>query len=295
MWPTSKLLAHATAIIGWLLLIPAAATLIWAIILKLYPVVPQVLPVSQHTAISRWPTDLNKHWQQSVHSAAVVNRVAISRLTMQIQGLWLADNAQSSVALLKYRNKNQTLSVGDELEPGVELVEIRKDKLVFKRQGQFEQVPVRLFNSPPASGHNLLNTAPSRPAALADHTIRKIPPAQQAPQKLLVSTQALVDVFGPDFRASLIQDPLQLLQHITLTPQTQGDQLQGFLLQPAAEAALFNAFNFENNDLLVAVDGISVADTPALLQLHGRLQTANNLDFDLIRNNERIQVRLEME
>lgn len=294
MWPASKLATHTLALLGWLLLIPAVSALIWTILLKLYPVTEPALTTSPNTRATAWPVALNQHWQKTSQTTPLVSRVTTSRLAVQVQGLWLSDNSKNSVVLLKYRNKNLTLSIGDELEQGVVLIEIRKDKLVFKQQGQFEKIPVRLFDAPAAGAKKILNSA-SEQQVSANNKIRKISTPSPVTQKTAVDTQALVDVLGPDFRQSLTQNPLQLLRYLALTPQTHNGELQGFLLQPTGDSALFTSFNLQHNDLLVAVDGIAVSDTPAMLQLQSRLQTAHTLDFDLIRNNQRIQIRLEME
>lgn len=295
------------SLLGWLLLAPVLAALIWSLLLAVYPVKGSVEQAAAPKARLLWPAGLERHWQQP-QTAAVQQPVVVSRLAVQVQGVLASDDPRRSVVLLKYRGREMTLSVGDELEAGIQLVEIHADYLVFNRQGQLEQVALQLGAAAPgAATANLLDRSSdavaARPAQASSGRSRNASPAQAASSNVpsapinesVVGTRALEETFGPNFRESLIRDPLQLMKYVTLAPHSEGGQLQGFRLQPGSDTSLFSHFGLQPGDLLVAVDGVSVTDTPAMMGLHGRLQSASSLEVDLIRNNESLRIRLELE
>jgi general secretion pathway protein C len=206
-----------------------------------------------------------------------------------VQGVFLSDQAGRSVVLLKYRNKDRTLSVGDELESGIRLVEIRANALVFNRNGQLEQVPLRLDDKPARQQ----GRAEQQRAADTRQAVQQ--PEQSSLVQERVGTRVLEDTFGADFRSSLLRDPLQLMRYITLAPHNEGGQLQGFRINPGSDASLFNALGLQPGDLVVSVDGAPVSDTAQMMALTTRLQSASAVDVELLRGNERLIISLEME
>lgn len=276
--------------LGWLLVPWVLASLIWTLVQVWYPVNADQGAVAQPSSATPqvlWIQDFSRYWQPTQQTARKVEPVVQpSRLAVQIQGVFLSDQAGRSVVLLKYRNKDRTLSEGDLLEPGIQLVSIQQDVLVFERNGQLEQVAVRLDEKSP---RQTLNSA--EPVAQNEQPAE----AAAAERHEQVGTRVLEDTFGPDFREKLLRDPLQLMRYMTLAPQSQGGQLQGFRVNPGSDASLFNALGLQPGDLLVAVDGIPVSDTPQMMALTSRLQSASAVEVELLRGNEKIIISLEME
>lgn len=283
--------------VGWLLLPLVLASLFWSGVQWLDPQ-PQTPVTAANKPIQvLWINQLERYWQQPDQVAAPVRPVApISRLAVQIQGVFLSDQVGRSVVLLKYRNKDRTLSAGDELDAGIRLVEIRSDALVFDRNGQLEQVPLQLADQPVRQQGI---SAQQRTADLSDARQTapqpRTSPQPQTSRQERVGTRVLEDAFGADFRTNLLRDPLQLMRYITLAPHHDAGQLQGFRLNPGSDASLFNSLGLQAGDLLVSVDGVPVSDTAQMMALTTRLQSASAVDLELLRGNERLIFSLEME
>ncbi|MBE0505868.1 MAG: type II secretion system protein GspC [Marinospirillum sp.] len=283
--------------VGWLLLPLVLASLFWSGVQWFDPQ-PQVQVSTAENKQQKvlWINQLGHYWQPAEATSAPVRQVTqVSRLAVQVQGVFLSDQAGRSVVLLKYRNKDRTLSEGDELEQGIRLVSIRKDALVFDRNGQLEQVTLNLDNKPARQQ----GITEQQRAAESSNARQPAQPTQQqqssAAVQERVGTRVLEDTFGADFRASLLRDPLQLMRYITLAPHNEGGQLQGFRINPGSDASLFNALGLQPGDLLVAVDGVAVSDTAQMMALTTRLQSASAVDVELLRGNERLMISLEME
>lgn len=286
--------------LGWVLLAVALASLVWSFLLWRYPL-PVEATAAKTSAVqvkAAWLAGIERHWLTSEKEPAKVALessapIQVSRLAVKVQGVLFSNQAERSVVLLNYRNKDRTLSVGDSLEPGIFLVAIKHDALVFNRNGQLEQVLLELDK--PASlqqGKTALSKQPAtNPLATQEPTDEL--PTEVTEQR--IGSRVLEETFGPEFRESLVSDPLQLMSYISVVPSSKEGKLQGFELQPGVKPELFKHFGLQAGDLLVAVDGDPVSDTSAMMALHSRLATAEGLDLDLLRGSERLRIRLEME
>lgn len=270
--------------LGWLLLSMALASLVWSLLMWRYPlpVDSAATKTSAVQAKAAWLAGIENHWLLDETPQQMVNNapIQVSRLAVQVQGVLFSNQAERSVVLLNYRNKDQTLSVGDKLEEGILLVAIQQDALVFNRNGQLEQVLLQL----------------DKPALSKQPATQKLIdelPTEVTEQR--VGSRVLEETFGPEFRESLVRDPLQLMSYISITPSSQGGKLQGFVLQPGVKPELFKHFGLQAGDLLIAVDGSQVSDSSAMMALHSRLATAQGVDVDLLRGSERLRIRIEME
>ena len=305
---------------GWFLVAPVLAGFVWVLLEAFAPVPQGAAPVTQHSPPALvWVSDLDRHWQPAAQAPVVEAPRSIepSRLRVEVQGGVFSSQPGRSVVLLRYRNQNLTLSEGDELEEGLRLTEIQADALIFSRGGQLERVEFELDQEVPPSQRltSLLDqeaneqpqrrsrqaTRPSRAASRDTSSERSQAPestadaAQAIRHQERVGTRPLEETFGPDFRESLVRDPLQLMRHITLSPHNEGGQLQGFRIRPGSDPALFNSLGLQAGDLVVAVDGQAVSDTSAMMQLHGQLASARSLDVEILRDGERLLFSLEME
>lgn len=280
--------------LGWLLLAMALARLLWSFLLWYYP-----LPVdsaakmpSVQTQVA-WLDSLERHWLtvEAANTPVVLDTstpIQVSHLAVKVQGVLFSNQAERSVVLLNYRNKDLTLSVGDKLEDGILLVAIQQDALVFNRHGTLEKVLLRL-DAPVQFQQE--NTALSKQPA----TKKPVDNLSKEITQQRVGSRVLEETFGPEFRQDLVKDPLQLMSYISVLPSSKDGKLQGFELKPGVKPELFNHFGLQAGDVLVAVDGDLVSDTSAMMALHSRLATTEALDLDLLRGNERIRIRIEME
>ena len=141
--------------------------------------------------------------------------IQVSRLAVKVQGILFSNQAERSVVMLSYRNKDLTLSSGDELETGILLVKIKQDALVFDRNGQLEQVLLDLDKT--AQLDQPLEEKLSKPARAKSNEL----PSQVTEQR--VGSRVLEATFGPEFRQSLVQDPLQLMSYISVSPSSKGE------------------------------------------------------------------------
>lgn len=290
--PKKAALALAN-ITGWLVFAFSLAWLSWAVITWLYPAQPYLAKSSPSaSAQALWASSLNNYFisqAQVIETNPLNEPLEKSRLPISVQGVVFSNQANRSVALLKYQNKFLTLVEGEELAAHIYLVKINADTLVFNNQGQLEEISFNLevpdLNLGLNSGLNLAETTSNDAASQP----REITSEER------LGTRVLEDTFGANFKESLLKDPLQLMSYITLIPENQDGKLKGFRLQAGVKPELFNHFELKANDLLLAVDGIEVSNTQQMLQLTNKLAEATSLSVDLQRGDEIIRKYLDIE
>lgn len=297
---------------GWLGLAYVLALFTWTLLLSLAP-----LPESGASNFSSaspdilWIANLDDYWQPAEEQQVTeqVQPIERSRLRVDVQGVLFSSRPKASVVLVRYRNQAMTLAIGDSLEEGIMLEEIRPDALVFNRQGRLEKVDWqlgspdrqvskdRLLDQPTQMSSTSSARRPGRPNSSAESaTSRESSSGEQSvTRQERVGTQPLEDTFGPNFREALVRDPLQLMRHVTVSPHNEGGNLQGFRVRPGSDSKLFDSLGLKAGDLVVAVNGSPVSDTSAMMQLHGDLASATALDVEILREGERLLFSLEME
>lgn len=286
--------------LGWLLVLWLVAGLSWRLWLWWQPVpTPEAILPPAPALI--WPAQLDQYWLSASPSVAQpVLPIQPSRLSIQLQGLFLSDEPQRSVVLLRYRQRDYVLSPGDELEAGLVLEAIQPEALIFVRDGQRESVALNWRSTGPQVIGPAAESAPARATTTRPSTSQPSAPPAARPALPPAATEAvsaapLIDEFGPDFRQRLLNDPLQLMRYITLVPVQQEGQLYGFRLNPGSQRALFEQLGLQPGDLLVSVDGQPVNNTAAMMRLPQQLRDARSVDLIIEREGQQRPLRLEME
>lgn len=299
--PNLKLLtAKLVSLLGWLVFAFSLAVASWAVISWLFPA-ETYLPAEQTkpTAQAAWAKSLNSYFisQQkiAVEEPSFQQQVARSRLPISVQGVVFSNQANRSVALIKYRQQFLTLVEGDELDAGVRLVKITQHALIFNNYGQLEEIALNLD-----AANNALLSSNEQPPLERNSINRNIQTENSSFTRQPISeerlgTRVLEDTFGANFKESLLKDPLQLMSYITLVPVNENGKLKGFRLRPGIKPELFNHFELQANDLLLAVDGIAVNNTREMLQLTNKLAAASSVSVDIQRGEEIIRKYLDME
>lgn len=279
---------------GWFTLAFCLAWASWAVITWLYPAQPYVAKTtSAPAAKALWATSLNNYFisqEEVAEEISPTQEVEKSRLPISVQGVLFSNLTNRSVVLLKYKNKFLTLVEGDELDTNILLVKITNQALIFNNRGQLEEVSLQLEGETLNLFETETASEDKKPATSSTSTISREPVSEER-----LGTRALEDTFGADFKENLLKDPLQLMSYITLIPVNEEGKLKGFRLQPGVKPELFNHFELEANDLLLAVDGIEVSNTQQMMQLTSKLAEATSVSLDIQRGEEVIRKYLDME
>jgi general secretion pathway protein C len=183
-------------------------------------------------------------------SASVSQPVAPpSRLQVRLRGTAVGEGADSYAILLvpEAGPRDDVYRLGQEIEPGVSLARIERDRVVVLNHGREETVALE---QPAARAVSL-----AEPVSLPVHTI----------SKAMVEAQK--------------EDPSRIMRSVRLQPADGGLQVarlqRGSLLQQAG---------LSEGDVIIAINGRRVASLGELASVYPEIEGASNLDVQVLRN-----------
>ncbi|MBV8658289.1 MAG: hypothetical protein JO142_10740, partial [Burkholderiales bacterium] len=180
------------------------------------------------------------------------------------------------------------LRTGEELEPGVKLVEVAADHAIVDNHGRRERV--ELDANAAAQGIVAANNAPPlqpqtdliRPAMAENHP----PPPQSGTGKIEQRT------IGRDTLAAG-------MQHLNVNEWSRGlndspDQ-QGVVIADASAQPLAGPLGLQNGDVLRSVNGVTMSQKSDISNLYGAFSRAPYVNVEVVRNGTRMTLHYRIE
>ncbi len=175
--------------------------------------------------------------QKVIESPELINK---SRLNLKLIGL--LKHPFKSIAVVEVSGKTQVFAVGEEIQRGVELIEVGANFAVISNQGQHEKLELK-------EAPNILKNSDSEEES-ADMT------ETQSKKLNLIKEQVK-------------NSPLSILGYVRYEFINKKGEPAIIKVWPKQEAALFTALGFQPGDLLKVVNGHSIdelSSNPALWQ-----------------------------
>lgn len=191
-----------------------------------------------------------------------------TRLPLELLGVFVADEAEDSAAIVAQKGKAGLLYVVGEKVPGnAELLEVHADHIVLRRAGNRETLRFpQVASSAPVAVPNRQGTAPQG----AVHSPQAAPEAE-TPRDFVAS-----------YRDRIEEDPEGTLQEIGITPVSEGDA-QGYRLDSAAASSPYlRQTGLQPGDVVLSVNGQPVGNIQ---------QDRHQLDNILAEGSARIEVQ----
>ena len=258
----------------WVVVGLIAYTLATSVLYFISP--PQAEPIAQGQAVAADPrpsaTNINDILSRNLFGAADAVEQTIepaataaveTRLPLELHGVFVAEVADDSAAIVAQKGKPGTLyTVGQQLPGNAELVEVHPDHIVLRRAGTretltFPEVAAQLVADPnedhdPAEDlrelQGLRNPAGSPPQSRATST--QSPTAKRA---------ANARDFVANYRDMIEDDPEGALTNIGVTPVSEG-QSSGYRLGNLADSPYLSQTGLQPGDVVLSVNGRPVGD-----------------------------------
>jgi len=277
-------LRRATAIVNFVLLCLLTyivAELTWQIIPG-----PQALPpppptAGQATATAQGPAakswDIAK-WhlfgvKQEIKEPVKPQAAEIpeTKLNLILRGIFASDDPAKGGAIIADPRKEESFyMVGAQVPGNATLTEIYPDRVVLKRNNQFETL--RLPKDSLALEDNRSDSS-SR-----SEPFTSPPPQSTAPVNTGVSLR--------DYRDALLNEPQRLADLVHIEPVSEADQFVGYKIVPGNDESFFSRFGLQPGDVVTAVNGITL-DTPAKgLNVLRSLSDTNEYRIELQRDGQ---------
>lgn len=203
-----------------------------------------------------------------------------TRLNLNLRGVFASSTRGEALAIIgDPQGKEKPYREGDALPGGAQLHEIYADRVILDRGGQLETLKLRRNRLPGMEGE------PAGPAAPA--------PQRNADQDGPVADgdagtrlQAL--------REQYTNNPDQLWNEVRITPVMGDGGVRGYTLLHE-DRELMNALGLRPDDVITAVNGMSLSDPSAMYEVMNNLTSASALTLSIERDGsaQTLQVTLD--
>lgn len=218
-------------------------------------------------------------WANSTPEHA--STLPLTRLPLSITGVARSSPLESSVIILTTSQGQKVVTLDEQIDEQVRLVDITPQGLVLDNQGRQESLP---WPQPASADTGYVRAAPAQPR---DNR------AETTTLPVAWPEDAFSSRFGSDYRQRLLSEPAPLLRYFQAAPVIEEQQLKGYRLRPGSDASLFDALPLESGDVITAVEGRPVRESEALDLLRTRLRDAHSLRIQLQRNGRPITLEVE--
>ncbi len=204
-----------------------------------------------------------------------------SELNLKLLGAMVAKQPHYSMALVKNEDSSETLvaSVGDYLMDNVELVEIRRDRIILRRQGQMEFVRMdkSITGNPTATPASTVRRSPSSSARRPQRS-KPAPPPKDAIRKkgdgsFEVERSAI---------EKRIENRRELATQGRVVPNFKNGQRQGLKLVGITPNSVYTELGIQSGDVLHSVNGKQIKSSHQAMDF-----------FESMKNDKTVKVQIE--
>ncbi len=205
---------------------------------------------------------------------AIQKDVKRSRLKITVLGL-VAGSDDSGVAILRHGSKTKAYGVGEKIDVAgsVSLLAVMPDHIIIENNRKQEKIElekrgvhrgVRTSSEPSAAGAEVID--------LNSTDIRKL--------------------IG-DPRETVRNSPLRLARFFSATPVMDNGRVIGYELKPGRDPRLFKLLALQSGDVVLSVNGQSLADLPTV-ELMKLMETTQSFELLVQRNDTILSKRLDI-
>ncbi len=190
-----------------------------------------------------------------------------TRLNLQLMGVFHAENSGKALAIIADKGNDESIyKVGDELAPGVSLVEIRRNQIVLSRKGKFEALSLPKESSPLAA------------------------PVPAAYSKQGSASIQQIDASGiaGRLRGALRERPRDLQDLAFISPYIKDNQFRGFSLRPGRNPKLLEQLGLRGGDVIISVNGTTLMNPPQAAALMADMLAQDQVDVVVLRKGEEL-------
>lgn len=197
----------------------------------------------------------NKHLFGMKDASVTIEDIPVSapetRLSLILYGVFAGiSNKQGTAIIGAKKGKQKYFKVGDKVDTGVWLAEVRKDHVLLKRGSSFE--------------------------------ILRFPKQSSAGVK--ISQRSAVPVLPAKFRGN----KQSFMDYIRIVPvfAGRGKGLKGYRILPKKDRALYNRLGIKPSDIVTSINGLSLSNEREAMKVIGELVKSDQVEIKFERRGE---------
>ncbi|MCP3674608.1 MAG: type II secretion system protein GspC [Gammaproteobacteria bacterium] len=209
----------------------------------------------------------------------------VTRLDLKLRGVYSASENDLAGAMIEAQNKQDVYRIGGKLPgaTGLKLHKILSDRIIMSRAGKFETLFIDDFGQ--SKGTNKNSTSSREPKGRettfnAGGNNSDI--IDKRKDKNL--TKELIKL------RSKLSDPQSLSELVSVSPALVNEEFQGFRIAPGKNRSLFSRMGLRRNDVISAVNGISLDDPASAFSLMEQISTADELSLTIKRGERDLNI-----
>ncbi len=213
----------------------------------------------------------------------------LSDLNMKLTGAMVAHPNEYSMALVRDDNTHETMVVspGDMVADGAELVEIRRDRLIIKRNGHLEYIRMDKTIGGEPSAQTPVSTLTPTPSLSGLHR-----PSLSHPRSLPVGAPVKkVDRDKYQVSRSAIKNELnnkkQLASEGRVVPNFKNGKREGLKLVGLSPNSVYTKLGIQSGDVLRAVNGHKITTSQQALDLFEKLKSEREVSVEIERRGQK--------
>lgn len=224
-----------------------------------------------------------------------------TRLRLELEGIFLAQDAKLSWAIIAEQNKpGQLYQIGDQVTPSVRLAAVRKDRVILRRGANYETLSfseennagIKLAKPTRQAARTNPRTRLGRAARLQNGQVQQ--PADLGPTASpantlrgggITSVREFVDVY----RKRLAEDPEGTLSSLGIVPVTANGP-EGYRLGNVASNPYLSQAGLRPGDVILSVNGRPVGDIQSDRREIDNIISQGSARIEIIRGSRRFFV-----
>lgn len=213
----------------------------------------------------------------------------LSDLNMKLMGAMVAQRPEYSMALLRDDNSTETLvlSPGDMVTADAELVEIRRDRVILRRNGRLEYIRMdkSIGGNPSATTASTLNRSLSAPI--------KQPPRARRPSTRNSDGDAVKSVGRDKYeveRSAIeeqIEDKQDLARQGRVVPNYKNGKREGLKLVGISPNSVYSKLGIQSGDVIHSVNGKKINTSQEAMELFERMRDSNDVTIEVERRGQK--------
>ena len=214
--------------------------------------------------------------------AAALQPTAKTRLPLTLQGVFVAEPASDSAAIIARKgNPGRLYAIGDDLPGNATLRAVQAEQVILLRAGQHETLTF-----PETKPFRRVRAAPSEATA----EVRPEPAPMPKPERPPESAGELVE----RYRERLNDNPQQLLEEMAMAPVSSGEAA-GYRVGNLANLPYLSQSGLLAGDLILSVNGRPVGDVQADRSMFSNLLASGSVRIEVQRGERRFFVTTSLQ
>jgi len=190
-----------------------------------------------------------------------------SKLNIKLIGTVVAGARSAAVVTINVSKEHQVFFTGDQIQPGVTLQTVEVAAIVLMNNGQQERINIE--------EGKVIVSAPS---------VAKPKPARARP------TRQVNRNINRRHMQKQLRNFSQLLSQARVTPHFTDKKADGFTISEIVKGSLYEQIGLVNGDVIRKVNGESVTGAEQAMRMYKELQSATNIDVEIMRGGNIQQV-----